>query len=251
MSSTPEKIDKYVVLGELGRGAMGTVYKARDPVLDRLVAIKMMSEELLIEEEMRGRFNREAKSAAGLQHPNIVTIFDFGELENEGTPYIVMELLDGVSLAQMMEEGQPERLEDKVQIVTQICRGLDYAHKRGLIHRDIKPGNIQVLPAGTAKVLDFGIALGEGSSIKTKTGLVMGTPNYMAPEQISGEKKSTFVSTCGPSASSSTNFCRVRDPLWPRPYRVSCIGSCTPRRSFSMLVLSDFPRSSSPSSSVF
>ena len=189
MSSTPEKIDKYVVLGELGRGAMGTVYKARDPVLDRLVAIKMMSEELLIEEEMRGRFNREAKSAAGLQHPNIVTIFDFGELENEGPPYIVMELLDGVSLAQMMEEGQPERLEDKVQIVTQICRGLDYAHKRGLIHRDIKPGNIQVLPAGTAKVLDFGIALGEGSSIKTKTGLVMGTPNYMAPEQISGEKK--------------------------------------------------------------
>ena len=186
MSSTPEKIDKYVVLGELGRGAMGTVYKARDPVLDRLVAIKMMSEELMVEEEMRGRFNREAKSVAKLQHPNIVTVFDFGELENAGVPYIVMELLDGVSLAQMMEEGRPERLEDKVQIVTQICRGLDYAHKRGVIHRDIKPGNIQVLPAGTAKVLDFGIALTEGSSIKTKTGLVMGTPNYMAPEQITG-----------------------------------------------------------------
>jgi tRNA A-37 threonylcarbamoyl transferase component Bud32 len=187
MSSTPEKIDKYVVLGELGRGAMGTVYKARDPVLDRLVAIKMMSEELLIEEEMRGRFNREAKSAAGLQHPNIVTIFDFGELEKEGVPYIVMELLDGVSLAEMMEQSKPERLEDKIKIVTQICRGLDYAHKRGVIHRDVKPGNIQVLPAGTAKVLDFGIAMGEGSTIKTKTGLVMGTPNYMAPEQISGE----------------------------------------------------------------
>ena len=186
MSSTPEKIDKYVVLGELGRGAMGTVYKARDPVLDRLVAIKMMSEELVIEEEMRGRFNREAKSVAKLQHPNIVTIFDFGELENAGVPYIVMELLDGVSLAQMMEDSKPERLEDKVQIVTQICRGLDYAHKRGVIHRDVKPGNIQVLPVGTAKVLDFGIALGEGSTIKTKTGLVMGTPNYMAPEQISG-----------------------------------------------------------------
>lgn len=187
MSSTPEKIDKYVVLGELGRGAMGTVYKARDPVLDRLVAIKMMSEELVIEEEMRGRFNREAKSVAKLQHPNIVTIFDFGELEDAGVPYIVMELLDGVSLAQMMEDRQPERLEDKVQIVAQICRGLDYAHKRGVIHRDVKPGNIQVLPGGTAKVLDFGIAMGEGSTIKTKTGLVMGTPNYMAPEQISGE----------------------------------------------------------------
>ncbi len=187
MSSTPEKIDKYVVLGELGRGAMGTVYKAHDPVLGRDVAIKMMSEELVIEEEMRGRFNREAKSVAKLQHPNIVTIFDFGELENAGVPYIVMELLDGASLAQMMEEDRPERLEDKVQIVTQMCRGLDYAHKRGVIHRDVKPGNIQVLPAGTAKVLDFGIALGEGSTIKTKTGLVMGTPNYMAPEQISGE----------------------------------------------------------------
>ena len=187
MSSTPEKIDKYVVLGELGRGAMGTVYKARDPVLGRLVAIKMMSQDLVIEEEMRSRFNREAKSVAKLQHPNIVTVFDFGELENVGVPYIVMELLDGVSLAQMMEEGRPERLEDKVEIVTQMCRGLDYAHKRGVIHRDIKPGNIQVLPAGLAKVLDFGIAWSEGSTIKTKTGLVMGTPNYMAPEQISDQ----------------------------------------------------------------
>lgn len=187
MSSTPEKIDKYVVLDEIGRGAMGTVYKARDPVLDRLVAIKMMSEELVIEDEMRGRFNREAKSAAGLQHPNIVTVFDFGELATERIPYIVMELLDGVSLAELMEQSKPERLEDKVKIIAQICRGLDYAHKRGVIHRDVKPGNIQVLPAGTAKILDFGIAVGEGSTIKTKTGLVMGTPNYMAPEQISGE----------------------------------------------------------------
>ena len=188
MPSNPEKINKYVVLGELGRGAMGTVYKARDPVLHRIVAIKMMSEDLLIEEEMRGRFDREARSAAGLQHPNIVTIFDFGELEGQGVPYIVMELLEGDSLAQLMEQGEPERLEDKLNIVSQICRGLDYAHKRGVIHRDVKPGNIQVLPDGTAKVLDFGIAMGEGSGVKTKTGLVMGTPNYMAPEQISGAK---------------------------------------------------------------
>ncbi len=187
MPPHPSKIGKYEILAELGRGAMGTVYKARDPRLDRLVAVKMMSEELLIEEEMRGRFQREAKSAANLQHPNIVTIFDFGELEGEGSPYIVMELLDGTSLAQLMEEKKPERLLDRVNVITQICRGLDYAHKRGVIHRDVKPGNIQVLPSGTAKVLDFGIALGEGSTIKTKTGLVMGTPNYMAPEQISSE----------------------------------------------------------------
>ncbi|MGH9391784.1 MAG: serine/threonine-protein kinase, partial [Vicinamibacteria bacterium] len=187
MPPPPSRIGKYEILAELGRGAMGTVYKARDPRLDRLVAVKMMSDELLIEEEMRGRFQREAKSAANLQHPNIVTIFDFGELEGEGSPYIVMELLEGTSLAQLMEEKKPERLEDRVSVITQICRGLDYAHKRGVIHRDVKPGNIQVLPSGTAKVLDFGIALGEGSTIKTKTGLVMGTPNYMAPEQISSE----------------------------------------------------------------
>ena len=96
---------------EGGRGAMGTVYKARDPVLDRVVAIKMMSEDLLIEEEMRGRFDREARSAARLQHPNIVTIFDFGELEGEGVPFIVMELLEGDSLAELMERAEPERLE--------------------------------------------------------------------------------------------------------------------------------------------
>lgn len=188
MSSPPSRIGKYEILAELGRGAMGTVYKAHDPRLDRFVALKMMSEELLIEEEMRGRFQREARSAAGLQHPNIVTIFDFGELPGEGSPYIVMELLEGTSLAQLMEEKKPERLEDKISIVIQICRGLDFAHKRGVTHRDVKPGNVQVLPNGTAKILDFGIAVGEGSTIKTKTGLVMGTPNYMAPEQISGER---------------------------------------------------------------
>jgi hypothetical protein len=147
----------------------------------------MMSEELLIEDEMRARFQREARSAANLSHPNIVTIFDFGELSGPGLPYIVMELLEGTSLAHLMEEKKPERLEDRIGVVTQVCRGLDYAHKRGVIHRDVKPGNIQVLPNGTAKVLDFGIAHGKGSTIKTKTGLVMGTPNYMAPEQIASE----------------------------------------------------------------
>jgi len=186
--STPQKIGKYVVLGELGRGAMGTVFKARDPMLDRLVAIKMMSDELVIEEEMRGRFIREAKSVAALQHPNVVTIFEFGELPGNGAQYIVMELLDGQSLSEMIENNKPERLEDKISIISQVCRGLDYAHKRGVIHRDVKPGNIQVLPTGTAKVLDFGIAAGGSSNVKTKTGLVMGTPNYMAPEQIKGEK---------------------------------------------------------------
>jgi WD40 repeat protein len=185
MPSVPQRIGKYEILGELGRGAMGTVYRARDPVLDRFVAVKMMSEELLIEDEMRGRFQREAKSAANLQHPNIVTVFDFGELPGDGSPYIVMELLNGVSLAALMESKRPERLQDKIHIILQVSRGLDYAHKKGVIHRDVKPGNVQVLPDGTAKILDFGIARPtDSSTMKTKTGLVMGTPNYMAPEQI-------------------------------------------------------------------
>jgi WD40 repeat protein len=163
---------------------MGTVYKARDPVLERLVALKTMSEALLVEEEMRDRFYREARSAARLQHINIVTIYELGEVE--GVPFIAMELLDGQTLSSLMDQDRPARLDEKVGLVVQICRGLDFAHKRGVIHRDIKPGNIQVLPDGTVKILDFGIALREGSTVKTKTGLVMGTPNYMAPEQIIG-----------------------------------------------------------------
>lgn len=185
MAEQPTSIGKYEVLAELGHGAMGTVYKARDPVLGRLVALKTMSEALLVEEEMRERFLREARSAAQLQHPNIVTIFDF-DPDAAGIPYIAMELLDGHSLSQLMDQERPGPLEDKIHLIVQVCRGLDFAHKRGVIHRDIKPGNIQVLPDGTAKILDFGIARREDTTLKTKTGLVMGTPNYMAPEQIVG-----------------------------------------------------------------
>ncbi len=185
MTEQPTRIGKYEVLAELGHGAMGTVYKARDPVLGRLVALKTMSEALLVEEEMKERFLREARSAAQLQHPNIVTIYDF-DPDAEGGPFIAMELLDGHSLSQLMDDESPMLLEDKIHLVVQVCRGLDFAHKRGVIHRDIKPGNIQVLPDGTAKILDFGIARREDTTLKTKTGLVMGTPNYMAPEQIIG-----------------------------------------------------------------
>ncbi len=184
--SAPEKIGKYEILGELGKGAMGTVYKARDPDLGREVAIKTMSEELLAEKEMKDRFLREAQSAAAMQHPNIVTIFELGV--HEGKHFIAMELLGGLDLGEIVDQQKLTRLEDKVSLVTQVCRGLDFAHKRGVIHRDIKPGNIQVLPDGTAKILDFGIARFKGGTgEKTKTGLVMGTPTYMAPEQIKGE----------------------------------------------------------------
>ena len=183
MPEQSRTIGKYEILGVLGRGAMGTVFKARDPKLDRFVALKTMSEALLVETEMRDRFDREAQSAARLQHPNIVTIFELGEVDN--APFIAMELLGGESLADVLEREEKTRLEDKLKIIAQVCRGLDFAHKQGVIHRDVKPGNIQVLEDGTAKILDFGIAFREGGTRKTKTGLVMGTPNYMAPEQIS------------------------------------------------------------------
>jgi len=190
MPPLPEKIGKYEILAELGRGAMGTVYKARDPVLEREVAIKTMSEELLTDQEMKERFFREARSAAQLQHPNIVTIYELGSAkigDAAERPFIAMELLDGYDLGEMVDQKQIARLEDKIGLVVQMCRGLDFAHKRGVIHRDVKPGNVQVLPDGTAKILDFGIAWRKDSTMKTKTGLVMGTPTYMAPEQIKGE----------------------------------------------------------------
>ena len=133
---------------------MGTVYKAQDPDLGREVAIKTMSEELLAEKDMKDRFLREARSAAAIQHPNIVTIFELGVHEDKH--FIAMELLGGLDLAEVVDHQQKlTRLEDKIKLVTQVCRGLDFAHKRGVIHRDIKPGNIQVLPDGTAKILDF------------------------------------------------------------------------------------------------
>ncbi|MGH9460657.1 MAG: serine/threonine-protein kinase, partial [Vicinamibacteria bacterium] len=152
MAPLPEKIGKYEILGELGRGAMGTVYKARDPVLDREVAIKTMSEELLADEEMRERFFREAKSAAQLQHPNIVTIYELGKAglgDGVERPFIAMELLDGHDLGEIVDHRRITRLEEKIGLVVQMCRGLDFAHKRGVIHRDIKPGNVQVLQDGT------------------------------------------------------------------------------------------------------
>jgi tRNA A-37 threonylcarbamoyl transferase component Bud32 len=184
VTDLPERIGKYEVIALLGKGAMGAVYEARDPVLDRVVALKTMSEALLIEEEMRERFYREARSAAKLQHVNIVTIYELGEVD--GRPFIAMELLDGQSLAELMKEGQLPHLHDKIALVLQVCNGLHFAHRHGVIHRDVKPSNIQILPDGTVKIMDFGIALQQGGTMMTRTGVVLGTPNYMAPEQITG-----------------------------------------------------------------
>ena len=177
----PRRIGKFEILDRLGQGGMGTVYKARDPSLDRLVALKTIVSGLLESEEAKERFYREARAAARLQHPNIVTVFEAGDFE--GTLFIAMELLEGQDLSQVLQIARS--VEDKVQIVVEVCRGLDYAHKRGVIHRDIKPANIRLLPNGSLKIVDFGIArLGE--SHMTQTGLVLGTPSYLAPEVLAG-----------------------------------------------------------------
>jgi serine/threonine-protein kinase len=184
-SAHPGRIGKYEIVSKIGQGAMGEVYKARDTVLDRFVAIKTMSPAVLGNPEMGQRFLREAQSAARLNHPNIVTLHDFGE--DAGQYYMAMELLDGEDLSRALRRGALPTLEDKVAVMEQILDGVAYAHNMGVIHRDLKPPNIHVQPNGHIKVMDFGLArLGESEI--TRAGTVMGTPNYMSPEQVRGEK---------------------------------------------------------------
>ncbi len=162
---------------------MGTVYRARDPTLDRLVALKTISPGALSKDEAYQRFQREARAAAKLQHRNIVTIYELGEWH--GTQFIAMELLEGMDLAQAMVPRDRLTVAQKTRIVIDACRGLDFAHKRGVVHRDVKPANIRVLEDGSVKIVDFGIAHVEDSTI-TNTGLVLGTPSYIAPDVLAG-----------------------------------------------------------------
>ncbi|MGA8152314.1 MAG: protein kinase [Terriglobales bacterium] len=177
------KIGKYEILSILGRGGMGVVYKATDPRLDRMVAIKMMTVGYAEDPELLKRFYREAQSTASLQHPNIVTVYDTGD--QDGSPYLVMEFLEGESLDSILTSRRLLTAAEKVHYVIEACRGLSYAHGRGIVHRDIKPGNIMVLKDGSAKLVDFGIAH-VASNTLTRTGQIMGSVNYMSPEQIHG-----------------------------------------------------------------
>jgi len=180
------KIGRYRIISELGRGAMGVVYKAEDPNLDRVVALKT----IILEKDAEGRaeyhkrFFLEAKAAGKLQHPNIVTVFDFGEVDD--VAYLAMELLEGTDLRKRVQQG-PVPPAEAIEIGCQMAEALAYAHGRGIVHRDIKPANIMLPDRGAAKIMDFGLARMRVADHKTSTGIVLGTPRYMSPEQISGQ----------------------------------------------------------------
>jgi eukaryotic-like serine/threonine-protein kinase len=178
------KIGKYEVLDTLGRGGMGVVYRAIDPRIGRLVAIKMITGDYAKDPDYLNRFYREARSTGTLQHANIVTVYDLGD--QDGVPYLVMEYLEGEPLDKIIGSRRDLSLPDRLDIIIQACNGLQYAHQHGVVHRDIKPGNIMVLKDGNVKLVDFGIAR-LGNSSMTATGQMIGTISYMSPEQINGQ----------------------------------------------------------------
>ena len=179
-----KRIGKYAITGRIGRGGMGMVYRAYDEVLEREVAVKTLTLEGSLDDESRHRFAIEAKAAARLQHPNIITVYELGE--DRGLPFIAMELLPGTDLDALMRSGEHLMLQEKLDLVIQVCRGLAYAHDHKIIHRDIKPSNVRVLEDGTVKIMDFGIAK-LGATSLTKTGMMVGTVHYMSPEQVRGQ----------------------------------------------------------------
>ncbi|MDO8350037.1 MAG: serine/threonine-protein kinase [Gallionella sp.] len=182
------QLGRYEVLSELGQGAMGVVYKAKDPLIDRIVAIKTINLGLAQEdkEEYEGRFYQEAKAAGRLNHPNIVTIYDVGK--SADIAYIAMEFLQGRELRDVLRENDGLLPVDQVlDMVAQVATGLAYAHEYGIVHRDIKPSNIMLIRDGHVKITDFGIARMASSAVRTQTGMVLGSPKYMSPEQVLGK----------------------------------------------------------------
>ncbi len=184
-----KRLGKYEIVAKIGEGGMGEVHRAHDPVLNRDVAIKTLAAGGDAAGDLRKRFHREAQSAAGLNHPNIVTVHDFGE--EHGYMYIAMELLEGRDLREVIKRKRPMSLEAKLDLMDQICDGVAFAHARDVIHRDLKPANIHLLPNGRAKIMDFGLARISSASDLTGAGIMLGTPNYMSPEQVRGDKSTT------------------------------------------------------------
>jgi serine/threonine protein kinase len=175
---------RYRVERALGEGAMATVVLAHDEELGRLVAVKVLDEQLASEGDFRARFTREGRLAAGLSHPNVVTVYDAGEAD--GRPYIVMEYVDGPTLEERLREAGPFEPDDVRAIALQVAAGLQHAHAQGLVHRDLKPGNLMQRSDGTIKITDFGIARGSHGTELTEAGTIIGTAAYLAPEQAEG-----------------------------------------------------------------
>jgi serine/threonine-protein kinase len=176
---------RYRIEGEIARGGMGAVLLAEDTVLGRKVAVKRLHDHMSEDEGMSARFRQEALNAASLTHPNVVTVYDAGE--DEGGAYLVMELIEGRTLAEQLKHGALPP-EEAAQVAAEVARALDHAHERGIVHRDVKPGNVMLLPDGRVKIADFGIAKTlEGSSTHTSTGKVLGTASYLSPEQVAGK----------------------------------------------------------------
>lgn len=188
---TGRTLGRFEILRELGRGGMAIVYQARQTHLDRLVALKILLPQMAYDEGAVERFHREARSAARLDHPHIVTIFETGELElHPGMVlhFIAMQYIDGLTLKDMLQREGSLGLEQTTDLLEQVGRALDYAHRHGVIHRDLKPSNILIHREGTVYLGDFGLACGiDGTSGLTRTGVVIGTPEYMSPEQAEGK----------------------------------------------------------------
>src|SRR5713226_3108397 len=182
---------RYELDGVVGRGGMAEVYRARDIRLDRIVAIKTLRADLARDQIFQARFRREAQSAASLNHPSIVAVYDTGEDMATGVPvpYIVMEYVDGRTVRDLLQEGHRLLPERSLEIIDGVLRALDYSHQAGIVHRDIKPGNVMVTRKGDVKVMDFGIAraVSDAQSTMTQTAQVIGTAQYLSPEQAKGE----------------------------------------------------------------
>ncbi len=180
-------LGRYKIVSEIGQGAMGTVYKAVDPIIDRTVAIKTINLNLSRQEleEYEARFQQEIKAAGRLNHPNIVTIYDVGKTDQ--VAYMAMEFLEGAELKDIIASGTLMPSDQVVDISAQVADGLWFAHQQDIVHRDVKPSNIMVMKGGIAKITDFGIARLPNSAVKTMTGLILGSPRYMSPEQVIGK----------------------------------------------------------------